>query len=167
MAARRDPGPGRIPGVPNVKRMPLFEPGGGVTPRHVMLAQKLAADGKTDVEIAEIFGVSEECINKWKRDSADFRRAVREGKMVIVAEAEETLRQMAMGGRESINVTEITGKNARTITTKERLHPDVRALTHILAVLHPEKWALNKVREGGENFESGDGVRGMRKLIGK
>jgi hypothetical protein len=167
MAARKTASPGPRPGTKHVEREPLFPPYAGVTSRHVMLAGKLSRDGKTDAEIADVFGVAERTINDWKEKSDAFRAAIREGKLLIVAEAEATLYQMAMGGRETTTVVEITGAKPKTITTTEKLHPDVRALTHILAVYDPDRWALNKIREGGENFEQGNGVEGMRRLIGK
>jgi hypothetical protein len=118
-----------------------------VTDLHVVIAKKLKLEGKSDIEVAEFFGIGERTLNNWKACPA-FREAFQEIKQIIVAKALDKLNLVALGGIETETVVSVTGEKPKTITTRSKTLPDVRALTHLLAVMDPARYALSKVYSG-------------------
>jgi hypothetical protein len=162
MAPRLTPSPGRKPGVPNVKRLPLL-PKGGVTERHVALAFKLAADGRTDVEIADHFGVSERCISLWKNASAAFRDALIEGRQIAAASVVKSLYRAAMGQNKIKTVTVITGgRDPRTVVVEAEVPPDTKAAIQLMAVWDPKRWG----RKRDDEYDAECDARALESMIG-
>lgn len=75
--------------------------GGGRTSdykqEYAEMAYKIALLGATDKELAEIFDVSEQTINNWKKQHKDFFLALKRGKSIADANIVDRLYQRAMG----------------------------------------------------------------------
>lgn len=61
------------------------------------LARKLSLLGATDKEMADVFGVSEQTLNNWKKAHPEFLEALNSGKQMADANVADRLIQRAMG----------------------------------------------------------------------
>lgn len=64
---------------------------------HPMLAMRMARVGHTEKEIAELIGVSQAVMARWKHDSPVFREALRTGKVEALTRVEEAVYKVAVG----------------------------------------------------------------------
>jgi hypothetical protein len=69
----------------------------GFKPEYVAQAKKLAAHGLTDIEIADVFGVTSRTLYRWKADYADFAKALKLGKKGPDDRVAASLFQRAVG----------------------------------------------------------------------
>lgn len=66
-------------------------------PEYVAQVKKLAAIGLTDIEIADVFGVSDRTLYRWKSEFADFAKAMKLGKKGPDDRVAASLFQRAVG----------------------------------------------------------------------
>ena len=59
--------------------------------------EKLAKRGFTDADIADVLGVNEVTVNRWKKDSPEFLQALKEAKSIADAHVEGALYHRAIG----------------------------------------------------------------------
>jgi hypothetical protein len=143
MAAPISPSGGRPRGAKSKPRQTLFA-AGFITHEHCELARRLCLLGADDVILAEVFGISESTLNKWKCQSPEFKDALRQGKVVADAAVAAALYKSAVGYR-ATNVTIIESeRGSKTVRTEVDVPPDSRAAVHWLACRQPQQWALNK-----------------------
>ena len=110
------------------------------------LAKQYARDGKTDKGIAAAFGISEGCLNEWKKKYPLFYESLKDGKHVVDAKVESALFKRAMGYEYDETTTEhleigkqkTPAKKTRVVT--KQLAPDVTAQIFWLKNRKPGQW---------------------------
>lgn len=147
-------------------------------------AFKLALLGATDKEIADFFGVSERCLNKWKKSQIEFVQSLNRGKMASDAEVANSLYKRALGYKydevtferidSKINL-EITSAGdlkkddayKKKVVTKE-VAPDVTAQIFFLKNRQKSKWRDKQdVNNILESLSDADLERLMNLLINR
>ena len=130
---------------------------------HIDWGWALAAKGKTDIEIAEEFGVTERTINRWKfvtdesgnpvldgegnKILSDFGKALETAKEVADAKVKRSLYQKCIGydsvDEEKIIEYDLDGnvKPVKVRTIKKHVPPDTMAIMY---------WLNNRSRKTGE-----------------
>lgn len=104
-------------------------------------AQKLAAKGFTDKELAAFFDVDEKTINNWKIAHPQFFQSIKENKEAADARVERSLYERALGyshPSEKILTTKL-GDVIRVPTT-EHYPPDPTSIIFWLTNRQPDKW---------------------------
>ena len=117
-------------------------------------ALKLCLLGATDKELAEFFSVSEQTLNKWKKDYPEFLESLKKGKVIADATIAEGLYNRAKGA--VINVQQAIklkdsqfNSEGRKISEEERIEvvdliqevpPDTAAGIFWLKNRNPEMW---------------------------
>ncbi|MGH1376679.1 MAG: hypothetical protein ACRBCK_10055 [Alphaproteobacteria bacterium] len=105
------------------------------------IARKLALLGKTDVEIAEILGVSEKTLNNWKKNHAEFFQSLRAGKDISDGEVANSLYERAIGYvHDDLHITTHLGKVKKT-KVKKHYPPDTQAGMFWLCNRQRDKWS--------------------------
>jgi hypothetical protein len=127
---------------------------------YIEIGRKLAAEGKTDGEIADILDVGPSTISYWKVVVPAFARALKRGEENDIKAIEHAMKQRAMGySHKTEKIFMYKGKAVRA-PIEERFAPDVNAAKLILAAKKPEEY--------GERLElSGNGARPVKfELVG-
>jgi hypothetical protein len=102
----------------------------------------LAVAGKTDKEMAEILGVSEDSLNRWKRKYPEFMRMIVEGKELADANIEASLYRRAKGYSHpavKIFADPKTGAT-KVVRYTEHYPPDTQAAKFWLTNRQRDKW---------------------------
>jgi hypothetical protein len=103
-------------------------------------ARKFCLLGATDIEIADLFGVSVGAVAKWKRRYPEFAEALKRGKDVANAEVASKLYRRAVG----YTFTEVSTRTVKggevTTTTTKHLPPDVTACIFWLKNRDKARW---------------------------
>lgn len=114
---------------------------------HDHIAWALALEGKTDVQIAEIIGITERTLNNWKSAHESFFQSLKNGKEVADVEVVKSLYNRAIGKVVVKNKKVIvemapdgTQRPARIETTEQPVPPDVTAAIFWLKNRRPDKW---------------------------
>lgn len=108
-------------------------------------ARKLCLLGATDIELADFFDVSEQCLNRWKKKYPEFGAAIKKGKMIADAKVATRLHQRACGySHEDVIATNYKGDVTLTPVTKH-YPPDTSACIFWLHNRQRDKW-----RRGGD-----------------
>lgn len=103
-------------------------------------ARKICRLGATDLQLADIFGVAESTIYKWKLDHAEFSEAAKEGKLSNIEKVERSLFEKATGySHEAEHISNYQGKITKTKITKH-YPPSDKAMIYYLNNLAPEKY---------------------------
>jgi hypothetical protein len=127
--------------VQSVQREPLL-PKGGVTPLHIKIARTLALHGVKDPDMAKAFGVSEQTLYNWKRDSHEFRVAVYEGRLIHATPIFDAMKKLASGKVKISSVTHIRPNEdgSKTITHVRDVPPSENAAFGIWKLQHPDSF---------------------------
>lgn len=119
---------------------------------------QLAADGKTNAEIAEYLGVAETTIYQYKRKYEKFSKALENGHAIADDLVEQALFARAMGyWGEETKVFAEKGIVTDTITIKKWYPPDPTCLKLWLTNRRPNEWRDKKESEvnlSGNIFEA-------------
>jgi len=118
-------------------------------------AYSLALLGYTDVQMAESFGVTEACFNKWKKAHKEFVLSIKRGKTIMDAKVAENLCKRANGYSydevhfEKVDIKELIEASEndeikidafkKKVITKE-VAPDVTAQIFWLKNRQPQLW---------------------------
>ena len=116
-------------------------------------ALKLCLLGATDKELAEFFSVSEQTLNKWKKDYPEFLESLKKGKNIADANVASRLYNRAIG---------YSCKATKFADSKEYIEhypPDTTAAIFWLKNRQPEKWRDKK--EVDANVNLGDELEGL------
>ncbi|MDB5711246.1 MAG: transposase [Sphingomonas bacterium] len=111
-------------------------------PEFARIAQRLCRNGATDIEVADILGISVRTFYRWCLLHDEFTAAVRVGKDAADDRVERALYQRAVGydyTAEKIVITRDGGPVAVPYTV--HAPADVRAALHWLAIRRPKPWA--------------------------
>lgn len=117
------------------------------TPERIEKLLELTAKGKTDVEIAEIIGVTEATIRNWKKMDFELLMAVRELKQEVDEVVESSLLKRALGYEvyeEKLN------KDGDLRELRKHIPADTQAIKFWLMNRQRDKWAekVNHELEG-------------------
>ncbi|MGL4519323.1 MAG: helix-turn-helix domain-containing protein [Phocaeicola sp.] len=129
------------------------------------VAAKLSLLGMTDKELAGFFGVSEQTLNKWKKDYPEFLESLKKGKEVADANVASRLYRRAIGYDFDETVKE-KRKDANGIyqmvetkVVKKHVPADTTAAIFWLKNRQPEKWRDRKELDATVNL--GDELESM------
>lgn len=111
-------------------------------PEYVAQAQKLAALGATDIEIADFFEVDVRTIYRWKHDHDGFCQALNVGKSKADERVVNSLYQKAIGyEQEAVKIFMPAGaENPVYAPYREKIAPDTTAAIFWLKNRQPEQW---------------------------
>ena len=110
-------------------------------------ALKLCLLGATDKELSEFFSVSEQTLNKWKKDYPEFLESLKKGKNIADANVASRLYNRAIG------------YNCKATKFIEHYPPDTTAAIFWLKNRQPEKWRDKK--EVDANVNLGDELESL------
>jgi len=111
-------------------------------PDFARIAQRLCRNGATDIEVADILGISVRTFYRWCLLHDEFTAAVRVGKDAADDRVERALYQRAVG-YEHVAEKIVTPKGGGHVAVPYMVHipADVRAALHWLAIRRPKPWA--------------------------
>jgi hypothetical protein len=119
-------------------------------PEFVAQAEKLAALGATDREVANFFDVDERTLNRWKHESEDFCQSLKLGKEASDSRVEQSLYRRATGySFDSEKVFHFQGRITRADFI-EHCPPDVTACIFWLKNRRPDLWREKPEGDGGD-----------------
>lgn len=121
--------------------MPAGRPS-SYSPGYVKQAEKLAALGATDIEIADFFDVDVRTIYRWKHDHDEFCQALNVGKTKADERVINSLYQKAIGyEQEAVKIFMPAGADAPVYAPyREKIAPDTTAAIFWLKNRQPEQW---------------------------
>ena len=119
-------------------------------------ALKLCLLGATDKELAEFFSVSEQTLNKWKKDYPEFLESLKKGKNIADANVASRLYNRAIGY--SCKATKFATSEGKITDSKEYIEHTTAAIFW-LKNRQPEKWRDKK--EVDANVNLGDELEGL------
>ena len=123
-------------------------------------ALKLCLLGATDKELSEFFSVSEQTLNKWKKDYPEFLESLKKGKNIADANVASSLYTRAIGY--NCKATKFATSNGKITDSKEFIEhypPDTTAAIFWLKNRQPEKWRDKK--EVDANVNLGDELESL------
>ena len=111
-------------------------------PEFALIAERLCRNGATDIEVADILGISVRTFYRWCLLHDEFTAAVRVGKDAADDRVERALYQRAVG-YEHVAEKIVTPKGGGHVVVPYMVHipADVRAALHWLAIRRPRPWA--------------------------
>ena len=118
-------------------------------------AGKLSKLGLTDVEMADVFGVTEKTLNNWKKAHPEFLLSIKSGKALADANVVESLYRRACGySHEEDDIRTVTlgnGGGSEIVITPTVKHypPDTTACLAWLHNRQRDKWQRNPDPAGG------------------
>ena len=116
-------------------------------------ALKLCLLGATDKELSEFFSVSEQTLNKWKKDYPEFLESLKKGKNIADANVASRLYNRAIGY--NCKATKFATSNGKITDSKEFIEhypPDTTAAIFWLKNRQPEKWRDKKEVDANVNL---------------
>jgi DNA-binding XRE family transcriptional regulator len=134
-------------------------PGGGrksgYEKKYADMAYKIALLGATDKDLAEIFEVSEQTINTWKKKHKEFSLSLKKGKDMADAEVADKLFKRATGySHPDVDIKVIRNKIVPTKLVKH-YPPDTTAAIFWLKNRQKDKWR-DKVETGVTDKDGND-----------
>lgn len=113
-------------------------------------AEKLAKLGLTDAEMADVFGVTEQTFNNWKKARKGFFESIKKGKALADANVAESLYQRATGySHPAVKIMQYEGVPIEVDYT-EHYPPDTAAAIFWLKNRQPKKWRDKPEHEEGD-----------------
>jgi hypothetical protein len=111
-------------------------------PDFARIAERLCRNGATDIEVADILGISVRTFYRWCLLHDEFTAAVRTGKDTADDRVERALYQRAVGYDYTAEKI-VTPKGGGPVAIPYMMHvpADVRAAMHWLAIRRPRPWA--------------------------
>jgi hypothetical protein len=114
-------------------------------PEYVEQVRELCLLGLVDEEIAKVWGVHVDTLNKWKKSHPELLEAMKEGREIADTEVVKSLYRRACGYRQ--RVVRAFQYRGEIITTEieEEILPDVAAAKLWLNCRQPKRWRQNSV----------------------
>jgi hypothetical protein len=115
---------------------------------HPLLAKSLAAQGKTNMEIAEEMDIAEKTFYQWRSDHIEFSQAILDGKDELINQVEKSLYRKAIGyeNKKAVKIFQFQGEEV-VVPYTEIIHPDVTAQKFILSNRRPKEWSEKQALE--------------------
>lgn len=109
-------------------------------PEYCQEAEKLCANGATDAELAEHFGVSDRTIYRWKASNPEFCQALKSGKDIADERVERSLYHRAVGYTyDAVHFSSYQGLVTAT-PYKEHVPPETTAAIFWLKNRRANEW---------------------------
>jgi len=111
-------------------------------PDFARIAERLCRNGATDIEVADILGISVRTFYRWCLLHDEFTAAVRVGKDAADGRVERALYQRAVG-YDYVAEKIVAPRGGAPVIMPYMMHvpADVRAALHWLAIRRPKPWA--------------------------
>lgn len=135
-------------------------------PAFAVMARKIARLGATDKELADILGVSESTLARWKRDHVEFLAALKEGKTLADATVADRLYQRAIGYKhKAVKILTVAmgnnqGSEVQEVPYIEHYPPDTTAAIFWLKNRRPNDWRDKQAVEHSGTVTLADLVMG-------
>lgn len=104
------------------------------------MAEKICSLGATDVQLADIFGVTEQTVNNWKKKYPSFFESIKRGKFDPDDEVELALFQRATGYEHPEDKIFNNEGTPLIVPTTKHYPPDVTAAIFWLKNRRSKKW---------------------------
>lgn len=118
-------------------------------PEHKRQALILAEKGFTDADVAEVFGVTEQTVNNWKKKFPQFFESLKKGKEIADQKVVQSLYQRALGySHPDVHINSYEGDITKTDIIKH-YPPDTAACFIWLKNRDPKNWRDRKEITGG------------------
>ncbi len=136
-------------------------------PEYAVTAAKLCALGATDVDIADIIGVSDRTVYRWSAAHPEFCHALKAGKAAVDDRVERALYHKAVGY--SFDTEKIFQSGGDIIRAKTRVHvpPDTTAAIFWLKNRRKDEWrdkTVADVNVKNEDAQSPEFLEMVRRL---
>lgn len=118
---------------------------------------ELYEQGKTDIQVAQIIGISERTINNWKNNKPEFVQALKEAKFAADELVEASLFRRATGYSHKVEkiFCDKFGQITRAMTV-QHYPPDTTAAIFWLKNRQPENWREKQPGENDTKITFGD-----------
>jgi hypothetical protein len=110
-------------------------------PEYVQLAFKFALLGSTIKQLAEMFDVTEDCVNKWRHAHPEFGQAVLDGRDIADAEIANSLYHRALGVKIKEEKAHVVEGEVIVTSLEKEIPADVGAQKYWLSNRSKKKWA--------------------------
>lgn len=137
-------------GAPKKNKNAKGNKGGGrksaMKKEFIKIAYSMALLGATDMDLADVFEVSEQTINNWKKESVEFSLALKRGKEQADANVADRLYQRAMGFEhdseeiKSVTLPDGGGSEIQRVKVRKIYPPDTTAAIFWLKNRRPKQW---------------------------
>jgi hypothetical protein len=131
-------------GAPQGNNRGLGNRGGGrktmYSPRMAVVARKCCERGLTDIEIAEMLGISLASLYRWKLDHPAFARVFKLGKAAADDRVERSLYSRAIGYDYIAEKAAMTRHGQKTMRYRAHIPPDTAAAAWFLKNRRPDRW---------------------------
>lgn len=125
----------------------------------------IAMRGLTDDEMAEMFGISPDLIDAWKKFYPSFAKAIDSGRTFADANVVKALYDNAIGFDYETDEVVKTRTGAHVVTVKKRSLGDTQAQKFWLENRQPEHWSRRlRVSHGGDGTPIGVAVKAETKV---
>lgn len=116
-------------------------------------AYKLCLLGLTDKQMADVFGVTEQTFNNWKKEYPELFESITRGKEIADADVAASLRERAIGySHDDVHISSYEGRITVT-PIKKHYPPDTQAAAIWLYNRQPSKWRRSPP-EGSDGEEA-------------
>lgn len=127
-------------------------------PEFVELVEPMMSRGATYKTLAQVFGVCEDTIGRWKKQHPEFGAALETGSLSADKEVAASLYRMAIGYTyredKSVWVNDVRGqKRLESISITKYVPPQPQAAMFWLRNRMPELWSERKVLTSLDNIE--------------
>jgi transposase-like protein len=116
-------------------------------PEFAQEAAQMCAEGATDQELADYFGVDVRSLYRWKNTQPEFRQALKAAKESADDRVERSLFERALGyERDEVDIRVVGGEIVQT-PIRKFYPPDTTAAIFWLKNRKPEEWRESKAVE--------------------
>jgi len=122
----------------------------GFSREKVNEARLMAVAGFSTERMAELWGVYEGDVERWKRSSLEFRNAVESGRIEVVLKVIEALVKKCVGYSEVVEKVVRHGGTAHVVKIKEYYPPETEAIKLFMTLFCSDMFDVGKVKGGGK-----------------
>jgi hypothetical protein len=141
------PGDIKLPRPKSKRGRPVYK----YNPQYAHVAKRALEKGALISEIADLFGINNATVWKWRQTYPDFDAAFGKLGNVFDQRIERTLAERAAGYTyDAVKIFQNKGVPV-VVPYKEHVPPDVGAIKHWLSVRQPEKWRVKEEIEISSN----------------
>jgi DNA-binding XRE family transcriptional regulator len=121
----------------------------------------LAEKGFTDAEMAQVFDVTEQTFNNWKKQRPEFFESLKEWKLKADEEVERALFERAKGYSHPEDKIFNNNGEPLIIPTVKHYPPETAACVVWLANRQPNKWKKDPGESGGTSQQIADALTSL------